>query len=351
MNKNQVLILRLVSKNGDLTASSFLKILSKKTGIPLSTLKLNLKILREAGLVSYGKIGNPQPVKLTRIGEIILQILSPEINDEPVDCSMHFLNESDKKIVQNIRTKTFLQAYSSKTGHLPSSLSSTNIISAIFKIFRPNLIGSENSFVLSKGHASLTLYAVLATEGVIGENELPYFCELGSRLQGHPDKRFIQETLVSTGSLGQGLSIGVGIALGKKLKNRKGKVIVLLGDGELDEGQIWEAAMSASTHRLDNLIAIIDRNLYQMNGSTEQIKCLEPLKEKWISFGWDVVEVDGKKFEEVVAVLQEVKVYQKKPTVIIAFTERNGGIEHIDKKIFYYIPSQEDYNKMVITNE
>lgn len=347
LNKNQALILRLVSKNADLTASSFLKMVSKKTGIPLSTLKLNLKILREKGLVSYGRIGDPKPVKLTRVGEVVLQILSPEMDDEPIDCSINVLSESDKKFVQDIRSKILLQAYSSRTGHLPSSLSSTYIISAIFKVFRPNLVSSENSFVLSKGHASLALYAVLSVEGVIEENELTYFCELGSRLQGHPDKRFIQETLVSTGSLGQGLSIGVGIALGKKLKNSGGKVIVLLGDGELDEGQIWEAAMSASTYRLDNLIAIVDRNFYQMNGATEEIKCLEPLKEKWISFGWDVVEVDGKRFEELISILQEIKVYQKRPTVIIALTERNGGIECLDKKIFYFIPSKEDYDRMV----
>ncbi len=340
----------MVSKNADLTASSFLKMVSKKTGIPLSTLKLNLKILREKGLVSYGKIGDPKPVKLTGAGEIVLQILSSEINDRPVDCSTYVLSENDKKFVQNVRSKILLQAYSSKTGHLPSSLSSANIILAVFRVFRPNLVGSENSFVLSKGHASLALYAVLVDEGIIEENELPYFCELGSRLQGHPDKRFIKETLVSTGSLGQGLSIGVGVALGKKLKNSNGKVIVLLGDGELDEGQVWEAAMSASTYKLDNLIAIVDRNFYQMNGATEEIKCLEPLKEKWISFGWDTVEVDGKRFEELVSILQEIKVYQKRPTVIIASTERNGGIEYIDKKIFHYIPSQEDYNKMVGNN-
>ncbi|MEM0053559.1 MAG: 1-deoxy-D-xylulose-5-phosphate synthase N-terminal domain-containing protein [Nitrososphaeria archaeon] len=350
MNKNQILILSLVSKNIDLTASSLLKRISKETGIPLSTLKLNLKILRENGLVSYGKIGNPQPIKLTRAGEIVLQMLSSKVVNDPVDCPKYVLNENDKNFLQNIRMKILYQAYNSKTGHLPSSLSSTNIISAIFKIFGPNIVGSENAFILSKGHASFALYAVFATEGIIEECELSNFCELGSRLQGHPDKRFIREALVSTGSLGQGLSIGVGMAIGKKLKNNNGKVIVLLGDGELDEGQVWEAAMSASTHKLDNLIAIVDRNLYQMNGATEEIKCLEPLREKWISFGWEVIEVDGRRFEDLIHVLQEIKVYQEKPTVIIAYTERNGGIKYLENGIFHYIPNQEDYEKMVICN-
>lgn len=350
MNKNQVLILNLISKNSDSTASTLLKKISKETGIPLSTLKLNLKILRESGLVSYGKIGKPQPIKLTRAGKIVLQILSSETVDDPVDSLKCILSESDKNLLQSVRTRILYQVYNSKTGHLPSSLSSTNIIYTIFKIFRPNIVGSENAFILSKGHASLALYAVLVAEDIVKEFELSNFCELGSRLQGHPDKRFIQETLVSTGSLGQGLSIGVGIALGKKLKNRNGKVIVLLGDGELDEGQVWEAAMSASTHKLDNLIAVVDRNLYQMNGRTEEIKCLEPLREKWISFGWEVIEVNGGRCEDLLHIFQEIKVYQKKPTVVIAYTERNGGIKYLENGIFHYIPNREDYEKMVICN-
>jgi len=351
LNRNQILILSSVSENSTCTASALLRKLSREKGVPLSTLKLNLKILKENGLVEYGRVGEPRPIALTNAGRTVLGMLSScESVSGQVDCQRHVAAEDCEETVRSVRSKILLEVFQAKTGHLPSSLSAANIIIAVFKVFRPNLAGSRNSFILSKGHAAPALYAVMASEGVLEDFELSSLCSLGSRLQGHPDRRFIPEVLVSTGSLGQGLSIGVGVAIGKRLKNAGGKVVVLLGDGELEEGQVWEAALSASTHGLDNLIAVVDRNLYQMNGATEEIKCLEPLSRKWQSFGWDVVEVDGRRVEELISVFREVEAYQRRPTAVIAFTERNGGIECIDRKAFHYVPSHEDYERMVAFN-
>ena len=344
LNRNQKLILSSISRNLNCTASAFLKKLSEDTGIPLSTLKLNLKILREEGLVEYGRAGEPRPIKLTEVGKVVLEMLECHENTDDIgDCQKCVFDEDYSESLSHTRSKIIFEVYQARTGHLPSSLSSANIIAAIFKVFKPNIVESKNSFILSKGHAAPALYAVMAQQGILNDNELASLCSLGSRLQGHPDKRFLPEVIVSTGSLGQGLSIGVGIAIGKKLKNVGGKVVVLLGDGELEEGQIWEAAMTASANNLDNLIAIIDRNFYQMNGSTEEVKRLEPLGSKWRSFGWNVVEVDGRRIDELISILREIENRQSRPTAIIAFTERNGGIEYIDKKTFYYIPTYEDY--------
>ncbi|MGC8911991.1 MAG: 1-deoxy-D-xylulose-5-phosphate synthase N-terminal domain-containing protein [Nitrososphaeria archaeon] len=344
LNCNQKLILSSVSRNLNCTASAFLRKLSKDSGVPLSTLKLNLKILKEEGLVEYGRVGEPRPIKLTEVGKIVLELLDCQRNVKcDGDCEKSILEEDCRELPSKIRSKIVFEIYQAKMGHLPSSLSSANIIAAIFQVFKPNVIGSKNYFILSKGHAAPALYAVMAQQGILDDYELAFLCSIGSRLQGHPDKRFLPEVIVSTGSLGQGLSVGVGIAIGKKLKNVGGKVVVLLGDGELEEGQIWEAAMSASANNLDNLIAVIDRNFYQMNGATEEVKMLEPLSSKWKSFGWDVIEVDGRKIGELVYILKEIEKHQRKPTAIIAFTERNGGIEHIDRKAFYYIPTHEEY--------
>jgi transketolase len=300
--------------------------------------------LKEEGLVEYGRVGEPRPIKLTEAGKIVLDLIDcdEKVNDVS-DCQKCTFDEDYGELLSQVRSKIVFEVYQAKMGHLPSSLSSANIIAAVFKVFKPNSVESKNSFILSKGHAAPALYAIMAQEGILSEYELASLCSIGSRLQGHPDKRFLAEVMVSTGSLGQGLSIGVGIAIGKKLRNVGGKVVVLLGDGELEEGQIWEAAMSAAANNLDNLIAIVDRNFYQMNGSTEEVKRLEPLAGKWKSFGWDVLEVDGRRVDELVSILREIGNRQSKPTAIIAFTERNGGIESIDRKAFYYIPTYEEY--------
>ena len=340
-NENQLLILSSIKRNSKSTATSFLKELSEASGIPLSTLKLNVKILKELDLVTYGSQHDPRPIKLTETGRLLSNMLISYKNALEGRTRV-------REISKGTKINVLKQGISSQSSHLPSSLSATDLIASIFEVFSPNLGDSENSFVLSKGHAAPALYATLAEKKVIDGNELLSLGVCGSKLQSHPEKRYIPEVLVSTGSLGQGLSIGVGIALGKKIKKKKGKVIVLLGDGELNEGQVWEAVMSGAHHRLDNLIAIVDRNLRQLNGSTEEIKRLEPLDEKWRSFGWEAIVVNGQDTEEVVSTLEYIKHSQTKPVVVIALTQRNGGIRSLKKDLFHYVPTAEEYEKAVM---
>lgn len=342
LNEDQLLILSNIKGNRTRTASSFLRNLSKTLDIPLSSLKLNARILREFGLLIYDTSRNSGPVKLTGTGKILVNMLI--LLKEPVQ------QESSKRsqVFKDVKTKVLKQGVTTGIGHLPSSLSVSDLVASIFRVFSPNLKNSCNSLVLSKGHSAPALYAMLAEEKVINDNELLSLGLLGSRLQSHPEKKFLPEALISTGSLGQGLSIGVGIALGKRIKNKEGKVIVLLGDGELNEGQIWEAAMSGAHHKLNNLIAIVDRNLLQLNGNTEEIKRLEPLEEKWSSFGWETVVTDGHDPERLVQILEQLKSDQTNPVVIIALTERSGGIKSFKKNLFHFIPTPEEYERAVI---
>ncbi|RLE61050.1 MAG: transketolase [Thermoprotei archaeon] len=316
--------------------------LSKLYNIPLSTLKLNARILREIGLISYGNVKRHEIIRLTPVGKLILKLLDLEKNSDHLNLSNSYMllsNDGRDKLSRKIKTNIIKEITFSKSGHLGASLSCADILICIFEVFNPNICGSENTLILSKGHAAPALYAVLVEKGILHEEELLSLRKLGSRLQGHPEKRFIPEVCVSTGSLGQGLSIGVGVAIGKKLKNRSGKVIVLLGDGELDEGQIWEAAMTASTYCLDNLIAIVDRNSKQLNGDTEEIKKKEPLVEKWVSFGWNVILVDGHNIPTLMRTLINLKAKQTKPTIIIANTKRNGNMPLLSSNLLHHVSS------------
>jgi len=310
--------------------------------VPFSNLILNARILREFGLLTYSTSRKPKPIKLTRTGKMLVEMFI--LLREPI------LQKSNmrSKVFKDAKIKVLKQGVYTGLGHLPSSLSASDLVASIFRVFSPNVENNCNSLVLSKGHAAPALYAMLAEEKAIDENELLSLGSLGSRLQSHPEKKFLPEALISTGSLGQGLSIGTGIALGKRIKNEEGKVIVLLGDGELNEGQIWEAAMSGAHHKLNNLIVVVDRNLLQLNGSTEEIKRLEPLEEKWSSFGWETIVVDGHDPEKLVHILEQLESHQTNPVAIIALTERSGGIKSFKKNLFHYIPTPEEYEKAVM---
>jgi len=310
--------------------------------VSLSSLKLNARILREFGLLTYYTAGKTRPIKLTATGRMLFDMLVP-LKEHVSQKSV-----SEDQAFKGAKTKVLKQGFSTGLSHLPSSLSASDLIASIFRVFSPNMVNSCNSLVLSKGHAASALYAMLAEEKAIDEDELLSLGRLGSRLQSHPEKKYLPEALVSTGSLGQGLSIGVGIALGKKIKEEEGKVIVLLGDGELNEGQIWEAAMSGAHHTLDNLIAIVDRNLLQLNGNTEEIKRLEPLEEKWSSFGWETMVTDGHDPEKLVHIFEQLKSNQNRPVAVIALTERSGGIKSFKKNLFHYVPTPEEYERAVM---
>lgn len=240
-----------------------------------------------------------------------------------------------KQIAQRLRRHIVTMIGKAGSGHPGGSLSAVEILTALyFKVLRHNpsypCWSERDRFVLSKGHAAPVLYAVLAECGYIPLEELSTLRRLGSRLQGHTDCHAIPGIEMSAGALGQGLSVAIGMALAGRLDKQSYKVYVLLGDGECDEGQVWEAAMAAAHFKLDNLIAIVDRNQIQLDGWTKDIMNLEPLADKWRGFGWEVIEVDGHDVAKVVAALEQAKQVKGKPAVIIAHTVKGKGVSFME---------------------
>ncbi|MCS7098652.1 MAG: transketolase [Candidatus Methanomethyliaceae archaeon] len=247
--------------------------------------------------------------------------------------SLHCITELDiKEKIKSIR-RSVIEMIHNESGHLGSSLSCLEIITVLyFMKMRHNPKNpnweERDYFILSKGHAAPALYAVLAEAGYFSKEELKSFRRLGSRLQGHPDLR-LPGIEAPSGSLGQGLSIGVGLALGAHNHGRKSKVYVLMGDGECDEGQFWEALMTAAHLKLTNLILIIDRNGWQLDGRTEEIKKKVPLKAKIESFGWKVYTVDGHNVQKIIEVLNQAE-DSREPVAIIAYTKKGYGISFLE---------------------
>ena len=223
------------------------------------------------------------------------------------------------------------------SGHPGGSLSGADLGSALF--FNEMKYDSQNPkwqdrdrFILSKGHAAPLLYAMLAHAGFLERNELKTLRKYKSRLQGHPASYILPGVEVSTGSLGQGLSISCGIALSGKLDKKIFRVYTLLGDGELDEGQVWEAAMFAPHKKLDNLCAIVDRNRLQIDGDTENVMALEPLRAKWDAFGWHTILIDGHNISEILNAFKEFNSVKNKPTMILAQTVKGKGVSFMENK-------------------
>ena len=187
-------------------------------------------------------------------------------------------------------------------------------------------------FILSKGHSSVGLYTTLALRGFFAKKILDTFRQDGSILGGHPDMHKVPGVEMSTGSLGHGLSIGAGLALAARMDKRLNKTYVLLGDGETQEGSVWEAAMAASHYKLDNLVAIVDRNRIQIDGFTEDVMSLEPYRLKWEAFGWEVVEIDGHDMGEIVNTLISTPFQTGKPSLVLANTTKGKGISFMEDK-------------------
>ena len=234
--------------------------------------------------------------------------------------------------------------HAAKSGHPGGSLSCVEILSVLYNkiMFVPSAwkysvdFDKRDRFVLSKGHASAALYSVLAQKGFFPVVELMTFRKLGSRLQGHPSTRTGLEGIeVSTGSLGQGLSIATGVALALKLNNNPANVFVLLGDGEMQEGSVWEALMSAAHKKLDNLIIVIDKNNLQIDGDTNDVKSLEPLNDKLESFGWNIKEVDGHNEDELEKAFIEAK-KSTKPFAVIANTIKGKGVSYMENNALWH---------------
>ncbi|AIJ06059.1 Transketolase, N-terminal subunit [Methanocaldococcus bathoardescens] len=246
-----------------------------------------------------------------------------------------------EKIAKKVRYNIVKMVGLAKSGHPGGSLSATDIIVALyFKLMNYDPKNpykkDRDRFVLSKGHAAPALYAVLAELGIIEEEELWKLRRLEGKLQGHPsmDTPGVE---ICTGSLGQGFSAAVGMALGCKLDKLNNYVYVLLGDGECQEGIVWEAAMAAAHYKLDNLIAFVDRNKLQIDGCTEDVMSLGDIKAKFEAFGWDVFEIDGHNFEEIIKTVEKAKNLKNgKPKMIIAYTIKGKGVSFMENNVAFH---------------
>lgn len=240
------------------------------------------------------------------------------------------------EIATGIRKSVVTSLAEAKSGHLGGSLGLADIFTTLyFSILAHDPLNpswpERDRVILSIGHVAPVLYATLAHSGYFPVEELKTLRKLGSRLQGHPGRDHGLPGLeLSAGSLGQGLSVAVGMALAAKMDHKNHRIFSIHGDGELQEGSIWEAAMAASHHNLDNLIAIVDRNGLQIDGKTEDVMKLEPLAGKWLSFGWHVIECDGHNFEQLLNAFANTQSTLNKPTVIIAKTIMGKGIPSIE---------------------
>jgi transketolase len=236
---------------------------------------------------------------------------------------------------REIRKGIITSTTTAGSGHPTSSLSGVEILTALyfgghlrFDPKNPNK-PDRDRFILSKGHAAPLLYAVLAEAGYFSKDLLPTLRKLGSPLEGHPNMRRLPGVEASTGSLGQGLSIGVGAALAARLDGHDSRVYVLMGDGEIEEGQVWEAAMSGHKFKLDNLVAIVDQNGYQQTGATAEVMDLRPLAPKWEAFGWFAQEIDGHDLKQVLAAFDKAAQTKGKPSVIVARTVKGYPIQNL----------------------
>ena len=245
-----------------------------------------------------------------------------------------------------------------RSGHPGGSLSCIDLITALWfdemrGVSTVQLPEDRDHFVLSKGHAVPALYAVLAKKGFIPKQELMTLRKMGSRLQGHPDRVRLPIVEASTGSLGQGLSVAAGMAMSYKLDKKSSRVYCILGDGEIQEGQIWEAALSAPKFQLSNLCVILDNNGGQIDGPTDQVMSLKPIAEKWRAFGWHVIEINGHDFSQILTAYREARSLQEsgntKPVFILANTVKGKGVSFMEGKIEWHgvTPKADECKKAV----
>ncbi len=244
-------------------------------------------------------------------------------------------------ICKQIRRHIITMTGAAKSGHPGGSLSAVEIVTTLYwDVMRHDPARPDwpdrDRFILSKGHAAPVLYAALAECGYTPKEALNTLRKLGSIYQGHPDKRFIPVLEASTGSLGEGLSAGIGMALAARLDKRDYRTYVLLGDGEIQEGQIWEAAMFASYQKIDNICAIVDYNKIQLDGFVKEILDLEPLADKWRAFGWHVIELDGHDIPALQKAFAEAAATKGKPAVIIAHTVKGKGVSFMENNPKYH---------------
>ncbi len=260
-----------------------------------------------------------------------------------------------KEKARDLRVSIVKTLHKSQSGHTGGSLSAIDIVTALY--FHEMRHDPENPqwegrdrFVLSKGHAAPALYVTLAEAGYFPKEDLMMLRRLGSHLQGHPDSKVTPGVEVCTGSLGQGLSMANGMAMGLRLDNKDCRVYALMGDGELQEGQVWEAAMAAPHYRLDNLCALVDANALQIDGEVEKIMNVFPISDKFRAFGWHVIEIDGHDMKAIVSAFERAKSIKGKPTMIVATTVKGKGVPRFEHKASYHgvAPNDDELNEALI---
>ncbi len=242
--------------------------------------------------------------------------------------------------------------YNAKSGHPGGSLSCVDIITYLyFNHMNVDPIDPKNEnrdrFVLSKGHAAPALYAVLALKGYFPMEWIKTLRKSDSNLQGHPSIKYTPGVDMCTGSLGQGISAACGMALGAKLAGKDFRVYTILGDGEIQEGQVWEAAMYASAKGLDNLVAVVDNNNLQIDGTVAEVNSPYPIAEKFKAFGWNVIEIDAHSFDEIDAAFNAAREFKGKPTCIVAKSIKGKGVSYMEDKVNWHgvAPKQEEYEQ------
>ena len=256
---------------------------------------------------------------------------------------------------KKIRGNIIKQVYNAKSGHPGGSLSSADILTALYfneMNVNPNepTCNTRDRFILSKGHAAPVLYAALAEKGFFEEEKLFDLRKIDSILQGHPDMNKVPGVDMTTGSLGQGLSAANGMAIAAKLDNLDYRVYCLLGDGEIEEGQVWEAAMTSSHYKLDNLCVIVDNNNLQIDGSIDKVMNSYPIDKKFESFGFNVINIDGNNMEEILKAFEIAKSTKEKPTAIIAKTVKGKGISFMENQVGWHgkAPNEEEYENAIL---
>ena len=264
------------------------------------------------------------------------------------------MTELEKKQLQitacKVRMGIVTATHGAKAGHPGGSLSATEMFTYLY--FKEMNVdpadpkkADRDRFVLSKGHAAPALYSVMAQKGYFPVEELKTLRKVDSRLQGHPSMNYLPGIDISSGSLGQGISAACGMALGAKLKGDAFRVYTILGDGEIEEGQVWEAAMYAAAKKLDNLVAFVDNNNLQIDGSVEEVNSPYPIPEKFAAFGWNVIEIDAHNFDEIEAALENAKATKDKPTAIIAKSVKGKGVSFMENQVSWHgaAPNAEQY--------
>ena len=260
--------------------------------------------------------------------------------------------EELQKIAKKIRKGIIEEVYSSQSGHPGGSLSIADILTVLY-FYEMNINpenpkdGNRDRLVLSKGHCSPALYATLANRGFFDVEELKSFRNIKGKLQGHPDMKNIPGVDMTTGSLGQGLSDANGMAIAGKLDKKDYRVYCILGDGEIEEGQIWEAAMASNKYKLDNLCVIVDNNNLQIDGTIDEVMSSYPIDEKFKSFGFQIINIDGNDIEEIIKAFDVARNVKGKPTCIIAKTVKGKGVSFMENKVEWHgkAPNEEQYKQ------